>query len=110
MDDKFHDSEHRLISVEAVPTNAKLLRASMKLNNLSNIHLYEYAVSDGDLADSVDMVVPQRNHGMGHMSDRNPNEEQHDSEETVTVPATTLDAIAKYDDSMQNILAMKIDI
>lgn len=97
-----------VIAIEAQPTTAKHLRAGIKLNELDNIHLYEYAVTSPDGSDSLKFQQQYRNMGHSHVVGAVTKKL---GGEIVEVPATTLDAILGSEgSSMQNIFAMKMDI
>lgn len=97
-----HDrSQAVVISVEALPTNRHLLRASIKENNLKNIHLYEYAVGNVTWRDNTYFWSGGGNSGHAAYSPKRGN---------VQVPVTTLDSILNQDDEMKKVFAMKIDI
>merc|ERR1719221_347789 len=79
---KYSKDNGLVISIEANTRNSQKFRASIKQNNLNNVHLYEYALSSPDANDTVDKA-----------------------------PVTTIDAIAKAEgDAMKRIFFMKMDL
>lgn len=98
------NGNNQLITVEAAPWNNKMLRASMKYNNLDNMHLYEYAVGSPSEPKFVEFVKYPVNAGKSRVA--------HTGEKgAVQVPLVTIDSIASAEsEPMSRIFAMKLDI
>lgn len=93
--------ESSIISVEVLPLNNHLLRASIKANNLKNVRLYEYALGNMTWTDEVRFNSGGPNSGRAAYAPKRGK---------VRVPATTLDSMMFADEAMKAVFAMKIDI
>lgn len=94
---------NKVITVEGASWNAKHLRAGIKYNNALNVHLYEYIVTSPEGDNMKEMVHDPGNEGGSHVTMVRGKRD--------LLPATTIDSIAHSEaGSLQNVLAMKIDI
>jgi len=102
-----------LIAVEAMPEIGRHFLASMQVNSLYNIRLYQYAVGAADGNDTVLFTENPVNEANSHMSNVSAPSGSTDKEiaEPLVIPLTTLDMILSVDSAaMQRVFAMKIDI
>lgn len=102
-----------LVAIEASPSTAQKLRASIRKNSFNNIHLYEYAIGMPIEDDSVTFDSPVANMGNNHMDGLNvpSNQARKGEVNKISIPLTTLDAITQQEgDVMTNVFAAKVDI
>lgn len=96
-----------VIAVEAVPSIAAHLKASIMGNQLPNIELYPYAVGSVTDGDSVSMEIDSVNKGHSSIGSLQSVYEKGGFE---TTPMTTLDAMLAENPAMTMVRAMKMDV
>lgn len=98
------------IIVEATPDIASHLKASIQINKLDNVALYEYAVSSPDTQDSVQIGVTSHNKGGSSLAGNKDTTGDESVDYFADVGLTTIDSMLDSNPALQKVLAMKMDI
>jgi FkbM family methyltransferase len=98
------------VTIEGMPKIANHLKASIQANKMKNILLYAYAVSDPEKEDSLKMAENSVNKGGSTVMGNKAWSDSAANTQVSKVGLTTLDSILSQNPSLQNVLAMKIDI
>uniref|UniRef100_A0A7S1SEP2 Methyltransferase FkbM domain-containing protein n=1 Tax=Alexandrium catenella TaxID=2925 RepID=A0A7S1SEP2_ALECA len=97
----------QVFAVEAVPSNAEHIMASVLANQYQGVVVIPNAVGGPSDAPTVTMNVPKHVKGASAVSGNRPVQ---DLVSQVVVRQTSLDAIAAKEPGMKNLLLMKMDI
>jgi FkbM family methyltransferase len=98
------------VTIEGMPHIANHLKASIQVNKMRNIRLYAYAVSSPEKDDSLKMAENTFNKGGSTVMGNKPWSDSAANTQVSEVGLTTIDSILSQNPSLQNVLAMKIDI
>ena len=93
----------RVLAVEMMPDTAQCLRQTIELNQLSNVELIEYALSQ-TAGETVSAVVTPGKFGQARISS---NVEKHKGHRALSVQTTTLDALSN---GLSSIRLIKMDL